>query len=109
MDEIDGMNSGDKGGINALIKLIRPKKTKKQKKEQITMTPIICIGNYHIDKKLGPALLDANEGGSPEIARREEKTCFFSSWCDPRPEPNNVQNRWLSKIVKITHKPSESL
>ena len=28
MDEIDGMNSGDKGGINALIKLIRPKKTK---------------------------------------------------------------------------------
>ena len=28
MDEIDGMNSGDKGGINTLIKLIRPKKTK---------------------------------------------------------------------------------
>ena len=52
MDEIDGMNSGDKGGINALIKLIRPKKTKKQKKEQITMNPIICIGNYHIDKKI---------------------------------------------------------
>ena len=30
MDEIDGMNNGDKGGINSLIKLIRPKKTKKQ-------------------------------------------------------------------------------
>lgn len=28
MDEIDGMNNGDKGGINTLIKLIRPKKTK---------------------------------------------------------------------------------
>jgi len=52
MDEIDGMNSGDKGGINTLIKLIRPKKTKKQKKEEITMIPIICIGNYHIDKKI---------------------------------------------------------
>ena len=52
MDEIDGMNSGDKGGINALIKLIRPKKTKKQKKEDITMIPIICIGNYHVDKKI---------------------------------------------------------
>ena len=52
MDEIDGMNSGDKGGINSLIKLIRPKKTKKQKKENITMVPIICIGNYHIDKKI---------------------------------------------------------
>ena len=25
MDEIDGMNNGDKGGINTLIKLIRPK------------------------------------------------------------------------------------
>ena len=52
MDEIDGMNNGDKGGINSLIKLIRPKKTNKQKKEDITMMPIICIGNYHVDKKI---------------------------------------------------------
>jgi len=52
MDEIDGMNNGDKGRINTLIKLIRPKKTKKQKLEEITMNPIICIGNYHIDKKI---------------------------------------------------------
>lgn len=52
MDEIDGMNNGDKGGINALIKLIRQKKTKKQKLESCTKNPIICIGNYSIDKKL---------------------------------------------------------
>jgi SpoVK/Ycf46/Vps4 family AAA+-type ATPase len=52
MDEIDGMNSGDKGGINTLIKLIRPKKTKKQKQEEMTMSPIICISNYHVDKKI---------------------------------------------------------
>ena len=52
MDEIDGMNNGDKGGINTLIKLIRPKKTKKQKLEETTINPIICIGNYHIDKKI---------------------------------------------------------
>lgn len=52
MDEIDGMNSGDKGGLNALIKLIRQKKTKKQKLESKTMNPIICIGNYYIDKKM---------------------------------------------------------
>jgi len=52
MDEIDGMNNGDKGGINTLIKLIRPKKTKKQKLEDTTMNPIICIGNYKIDKKI---------------------------------------------------------
>lgn len=52
MDEIDGMNNGDKGGINSLIKLIRPKKTKKQKLEDATYNPIICISNYHVDKKI---------------------------------------------------------
>lgn len=52
MDEIDGMNNGDKGGINSLIKLIRPKKTKKQRQEETTLNPIICIGNYHMDKKI---------------------------------------------------------
>jgi len=52
MDEIDGMNNGDKGGITALIKVIRQKKTKKQKLEDVTVNPIICIGNYHTDKKI---------------------------------------------------------
>ena len=52
MDEIDGMNNGDKGGINTLIKLMRPKKTKKQKADDITLNPIICIGSYKADKKI---------------------------------------------------------
>ena len=52
MDEIDGMNNGDKGGITALIKLIRQKKTKKQKLEHVSLNPIICIGNYYVDKKI---------------------------------------------------------
>ena len=52
MDEIDGMNSGDKGGLTALIKLIRQKKTKKQRLESMTLNPIICIGNYNVDKKI---------------------------------------------------------
>ena len=52
MDEIDGMNNGDKGGINSLIKLIRPKKTKKQKREHFSLNPIICISNYKFDKKI---------------------------------------------------------
>jgi hypothetical protein len=60
MDEIDGMNNGDKGGINALIKLIRPKKTKKQKLEEITNNPIICIGNHHTDKKIKEMLKVCN-------------------------------------------------
>ena len=52
MDEIDGMNNGDKGGIDALIKLIRQKKTKKQKSENTTLNPIVCIGNHESDKKI---------------------------------------------------------
>ena len=52
MDEIDGMNTGDKGGINSLIKLIRPKKTKKQRKEDTTSCPVICIGDYCTEKKI---------------------------------------------------------
>ena len=52
MDEIDGMNNGDKGGIDALIKLIRQKKTKKQKNENTAFNPIICIGNHESDKKI---------------------------------------------------------
>ena len=46
------MNTGDKGGINALSKLIRPKKTKKQKTELKTTNPIICICDNHVDKKI---------------------------------------------------------
>jgi hypothetical protein len=52
MDEIDGMNNGDKGGINSLIKIIRPKKTKKQKLEELSFSPIICISSYYVDKKI---------------------------------------------------------
>jgi GTPase SAR1 family protein len=52
MDEVDCMNNGDKGGINSLIKLIRPKKTKRQKLEHVTHVPIICIGNVCQDKKI---------------------------------------------------------
>lgn len=52
MDDIENMNTGDKGGINALCKLIRPKKTKKQKHELKTTNPIICISSNYIDKKI---------------------------------------------------------
>jgi len=52
MDEIDEMNNGDKRGITSLIKLIRQKKTKKQKLEHVTLNPIICIGNNYVDKKM---------------------------------------------------------
>ena len=52
MDDIESMNTGDKGGINSLIKLIRPKKTKRQKLELKIVNPIICISNVIVDKKI---------------------------------------------------------
>jgi len=52
MDDIEAMNNGDKGGISSLIKLIRQKKTKRQKTENQTSLPIICIGSYYMDKKI---------------------------------------------------------
>lgn len=79
MDEIDGMNNGDKGGINSLIKIIRPKKTKKQKIEEIAYTPIICIGNYHIDKKIKELM----------------KVCHIFEL----PSPSNNQ---ITEIIKLT-------
>ena len=74
MDEIDGMNNGDKGGINALIRLIRPKKTKKQKLEETTFNPIICISNYHVDKKIKELMkvCSSFELKSPTISQTEE-------------------------------------
>ena len=52
LDEIDGINIGDKTAINSLIKLLRIKKTKKQQLENITSCPIICINNNQNDKKI---------------------------------------------------------
>ncbi len=51
-DDIDSMNHGDKSAITSLIKLIRQKKTKKQKLENKTTNPIICINNISNDKKI---------------------------------------------------------
>jgi hypothetical protein len=48
MDDIDCMNSGDKGGINSLLKLIKPNK---KTREQITPI-IICICLNNMDKKI---------------------------------------------------------
>ena len=52
MDEVEGLSMGDRQSLTALIKLIRQKKTKKQRTEDITLNPIICIGNYFMDKKI---------------------------------------------------------
>lgn len=60
MDELEGISSSDKGGMAALIKLMRPKKTKKQQTEEFSKNPIFCIGNYHVDKKIKEMMKIAN-------------------------------------------------
>lgn len=52
MDEMDYMNTGDKGGIKELTKLVRIKKTKRQLLEPSSMMPIIFIGSNTNDKKI---------------------------------------------------------
>ena len=54
MDEVDGMSSGDKGGISELISFINPNKGKR-KKNRIPINynnPIICICNNDSEKKM---------------------------------------------------------
>ena len=97
MDEIDGMNNGDKGGINTLIKLIRPKKTKKQKLEEITINPIICIGNYKVDKKIKELMKVCHiiELNSPT----KEQICSIIKILFP-----NIENNIINKIELFTQK-----
>lgn len=54
MDEVDGMSTGDKGGLNELISFINPNKGKKKKdkKKLAYQNPIICISNTDKDKKI---------------------------------------------------------
>ena len=52
IDEIDNIKISNRGFIGELIKIIRPKKTKKQKKELYSNNIVICISNKNIDKKI---------------------------------------------------------
>ena len=52
IDEIDNIKISNRGFISELIKIIRPKKTKKQKIENYSNYIIICISNNQIDKKI---------------------------------------------------------
>jgi hypothetical protein len=52
IDDTDSLSIGDKPTLTALIKLVRPKKTKKQQTEAFNTIPIVFVGNMHIDKNL---------------------------------------------------------
>lgn len=94
MDEIDGMNNGDKGGITALIKIIRQKKTKKQRLENKTMNPIICIGNYYIDKKIKELMKVCN---------------IFEIKCPTKPQIGKLLNAIMPNMKSINAKMKEDI
>ena len=52
IDDIDNIQSNDKSLLNNLIKLVRQKKTKKQKLERKTNSQIIFIGKKDSEKKI---------------------------------------------------------
>ena len=54
MDEVDGMSSGDKGGMSELISFINSLKVirKNKRKNLPGNNPIICISNEDFDKKI---------------------------------------------------------
>jgi hypothetical protein len=52
IDDTDSLSMGDKATLTALIKLVRPKKTKKQQTEPFNTIPIVFVGNMHVDKNL---------------------------------------------------------
>jgi hypothetical protein len=95
MDEIDGMNSGDKGGLTALIKLIRQKKTKKQKLENMTLNPIICIGNYNVDKKIKELLKVCNVFELKTPTEPQMTTMISHLFPDMSEEKKSVVNKYV--------------
>ena len=91
MDEIDGMNNGDKGGISSLIKMIRQKKTKKQRLEHQTLNPVICIGNYYMDKKIRELMKVCNVYELKKPTNQQIMHILSNKY--------NIENKYLHNIV----------
>jgi hypothetical protein len=100
MDDIECMNNGDKGGINTLIKLIRPKKTKRQKLEGTTHIPVICIGNNYVDKKVKELMKCCTviELKAPTVVQVKQ---LLQHLIPGKPEYSVYVDRDLKKIVQL--------
>jgi len=89
MDEIDGMSSGDKGGVGELCKII-PK----------TKTPIICIANDRFSKKLTSLIkycLDI-QFVSPSMNQILGRVSVIT-----QAENYNISQANLQKVIESTH------
>ena len=81
MDEVDGMSSGDMGGMAELISFINPTRGKRSvKKEEKTalaqrwIPPIICICNDNTDKKMKELKKDCQEIVFKKPTKKELRT-----------------------------------
>ena len=86
MDEVDGVGAGDRGGINALIQVIK-----------LTKTPIICICNDRMNRKLQSLInycydLKFNRPSKEAVIRRILLIC--------QAEKLNVDRGTLEKIIE---------
>lgn len=108
MDEIDGMNNGDKGGINTLIKLIRQKKPVKLSRKKaaaaatatattaattdpdIIHNPIICIANYKTDKKIKELMKICNVFELKAPTAEQINTLLVPHWPTTHPIPQYI-------------------
>ena len=97
MDEMDYMNTGDKGGIKELIKYTRPKKTKKQQLEVQITSPIIFIGTNNNEKKIKELIGVCNllQLKSPSDDQIENYIKEIM--------PSICESRYLSNLVSYTN------
>ena len=105
MDEIDGLNRNDQGGISALTKLIRHKKMKKQKKENSSAHPIICISNYYTDKKIRELMkvcytYELKEPTSIQKSRLLDRFCPKLSICESQCIHNGKTNEKILDNIR---------
>lgn len=107
INEIDVINSVDKSNtISSLIKLIRPKKTKRQELEMYSLNPVICIGNITNDRTIDDLLqvchvVELKTPTNEQVkAIMRVETPIISNWLDEdkREEKKNYWNRLLAFV-----------
>ena len=109
MDEIDSMISYDKQGMNILIKLLRPKKTARQKKEELIYNPIICIGNMKEDKKIKEIKKICPHHHFPQPTNKEMEYILQNHYKIPKSKINKFASlcendlRKINQYMKIYH------
>ena len=80
IDNIDILYEIDKTIITNLIKIVRPKKTKRQKEECYSIYPIICISNS-VDKKLADLVKICNVIEFPSL-NGDLRLVNYKKWRD---------------------------